>query len=56
LESDAPALGPIQNEVNHPNNILISAQEIAKIKKVSIEIVQEITTQNAQKLFKRLKH
>lgn len=56
LESDAPALGPVLNEANHPNNILISAQEIAKIKNVSIEIVQEITTQNAEKLFKRLKY
>jgi TatD DNase family protein len=55
LESDAPALGPVQNEANHPRNVLISAQEIAKIKNISLDFVMQVTTQNAQKLFKRLK-
>lgn len=54
LESDAPALGPIQNEANHPRNIKISAQEISRIKNISLDTVLEITTENALKLFNRL--
>ena len=54
LESDAPALGPVVNQDNHPKNVLISAQEIAKVKGIAVDQVVQITTENAKKLFNRL--
>ena len=52
LESDAPALGPEKGQRNVPENVLISAREIARIKELSIEEVAKITTKNAKELFK----
>ncbi|CAO3600784.1 unnamed protein product [Absidia cylindrospora] len=54
LESDSPALGPEKGQDNEPKNIKISAQEIARIKSVSMETVIDHTTQNALRLFKTL--
>lgn len=51
LESDAPVLSPDPKERNEPKNVIVSAQEISKIKGVSIEEVAEKTTQNALRLF-----
>lgn len=51
LESDAPALGPEHGKRNEPKNILVSLEEIAKIKNVSTAEVARITTENAKKLF-----
>ncbi|KAI8145279.1 deoxyribonuclease TATDN3 [Fennellomyces sp. T-0311] len=51
LESDAPCLGPEKGVDNDPASILISAQEIARIKSVSVEQVIEQTTANAKALF-----
>lgn len=51
LESDAPVLAPSRNEVNHPRNVRISAEWISRIKGVSLERVEEKTTQNALELF-----
>lgn len=51
LESDAPVLGPVREEINEPKNVLISAQEIARLKNVSFEQVIETTTNNAKELF-----
>ncbi|MBO3762799.1 MAG: TatD family hydrolase [Thermoproteota archaeon] len=51
LESDAPVLSPDPKERNEPKNVIISAQEISKVKGVSFEEVVEKTTQNALKLF-----
>ncbi|ORZ01687.1 putative deoxyribonuclease tatdn3 [Syncephalastrum racemosum] len=51
LESDAPALGPEKGVDNEPANIMISAQEIARIKQISVEQVIEETTRNAETLF-----
>ncbi|KAG2222173.1 hypothetical protein INT45_007190 [Circinella minor] len=39
LESDSPALGPEKGVDNEPANITVSAQEIARIKNISIEEV-----------------
>lgn len=55
LETDAPALGPDKDAPNVPANIVISAQGIARIKGVPFEQVVQITTENARKLFSRLK-
>lgn len=51
LESDAPVLAPSRDEVNHPKNVRISAEWISRIKGVSLEKVEERTTENALELF-----
>ena len=55
LETDAPALGPNKDAPNVPANIMISAEQIAKIKQLPVEQVQQITTENALKLFRKLR-
>ncbi|XP_057200516.1 tatD DNase domain containing 3-like isoform X2 [Triplophysa rosa] len=55
LETDAPALGPEKQVRNVPRNISIGAECIAKIKGVPLERVREVTTQNALRLFPKLK-
>jgi TatD DNase family protein len=55
LETDAPALGPDKDAPNVPANIVISAQAVAKIKGLPLDHVVQVTTENALKLFTRLK-
>ena len=55
LETDSPALSPVKGERNVPINISHSIEYIASIKKQNQNQIRQITTQNAIKLFKKLK-
>ena len=54
LETDAPYLSPegLRGKRNEPVNVTILAQEIAKIKGISIEEISAATTENAKQFFK----
>src|SRR3989344_1027172 len=50
-ETDGPWLSPIPNEMNHPRNVQVSIQEIAKVKKMEQEEVIKNIFMNFQKMF-----
>lgn len=54
LETDCPFLAPLphRGERNEPSYIPLIAAKIAEIKNTSLEEVEDITTKNAQRLFK----
>ena len=60
VETDSPYLLPSdfrkEQKFNTPQNVLFVAKALAKFKNVSLEKIDEITTQNALKLFKRLEN
>jgi TatD DNase family protein len=53
LETDAPYLSPVPNrgKTNEPANLKIIAEKIASIKNTSYDVVAEITSRNAERLF-----
>ncbi|KAF9582674.1 putative deoxyribonuclease tatdn3 [Lunasporangiospora selenospora] len=55
LESDTPCLGPEKGVSNVPSNLCFAAQEIARIKNVDLETVIAMTTENAYKLFPKIR-
>lgn len=54
LETDAPYLTPVpyRGKVNEPKYIPLIAEEIANLRGIGVSEVAEITTLNAQKVFK----
>jgi len=56
LETDAPHLTPqnYRKELNYPKYIPIIAQKIAEAKKISIQKIEEITTNNSLTLFDKI--
>lgn len=54
LETDSPYLAPTPNrgKRNEPSYLKLIAQRVADLREISVEMVQEMTTINAQKLFK----
>lgn len=53
LETDAPYLPPqqLRGKSNHPRQVATTAQFIAELLEVSVEIVAQKTTENARRLF-----
>lgn len=56
LETDSPYITPVSDEIdrksrNDSSNIPIIANKIAELKKIKLEEVAEITTENCKKLF-----
>jgi len=53
LETDSPYLTPepYRGKKNNPNNIILVAKKIAEIKKIDLEDVLRVTTENAKKQF-----
>lgn len=54
LETDSPALSLVPRTVNEPKNLILSAQVIAKVKKLPVEEVIAITRNNTLRLFGRI--
>ena len=56
IETDCPYLTPVpfRGKRNEPSYVRYVAEEVARIKNISVEDIDEITTTNARKLFPRL--
>jgi TatD DNase family protein len=54
LETDSPYLAPSPNrgKRNEPSYLKLIAQRVADLREIDVEVVQEMTTINAQKLFR----
>ena len=57
IETDAPYLTPVpfRGRVNRPEYVAYVAGKVAEVLGISREEVEEITTENAKRLFKRMK-
>lgn len=54
VETDSPFLSPepFRGKLNSPENVKIVAEKIAEIKRVSFEVVSDMTTKNAERLLR----
>ena len=54
VETDAPYLSPepLRGRRNEPANVKYTAQKIADIKEISLELLAEATTKNAKGFYK----
>ncbi len=51
-ETDSPYLAMTKEERNEPVNVVKAVHKIAEIKQMDVKVVDEITTNNARKIFK----
>lgn len=53
LETDSPYLAPVpvRGSINESKNIPYIAQKIADVKEVALTLVEEVTTENARRIF-----
>lgn len=51
-ETDSPYLAMTKEERNEPANVVNAVYKIAEIKKIDVNVVDEITTNNARRIFK----
>jgi TatD DNase family protein len=51
LETDSPVLGPDPAERNEPANARISLEEIARLKQLPVETVEEAVLENTRRLY-----
>lgn len=58
IETDSPYLAPVpyRGKINDPSNVIYVAEEIARLKNISVEDVGQATTLNFFKLFSRCNH
>ena len=54
IETDAPYLAPTphRGELNRSSYVQLTAEEIARLRGVSVEEIERITTENAKRLFR----
>jgi len=57
VETDSPYLAPtpLRGTTNLPKNVRFVAEKLAAIKGLSTNVIEEITTNNAKRLFKKIK-
>ncbi len=53
IETDSPVLGAVPNERNEPANILVSIDEIAKMKNLPTGIIRQVVSENTFKLYSK---
>ena len=55
IETDSPYLAPVpyRGKMNDPSNVIYVAEEIAKLKNISVEEVGQVTTNNFFRLFSK---
>ena len=51
-ETDSPYLAMTKDERNEPANVVNAVNKIAELKDIDVNVVDEITTDNARKIFK----
>ncbi len=51
VETDSPVLGPDPSERNEPANVTISIAEIARVKEISTDAVEEAVVENTRRLY-----
>jgi len=51
LETDSPVLGPERGARNEPANLIFAAKKVAEIKRIPVERVTEVATENTCAFF-----